>query len=198
MGVFFYFYLQKHIILIMNEGFNQEDYTMPEDSVRNISNEKEGALSKSEENIEQSEVENTESSIDTRNQTTPEKSVTEKMEDELEREKIYLDNIDKISHSTDFKSDTEYTEKLKEIASKIENEDLENTIQNKIYFEKIKNLINSHINALDKVAKTIEPLGPESYSFKKGLEEKSNELSQRKTILERHLYDLTNYIKEDN
>ena len=198
MGVFFDFYLQKHIIVIMNEGFNQEDYTMPEDSVRNISNEKEGALSKSEENIEQSEVENTESSIDTRNQTTPEKSVTEKMEDELEREKIYLDNIDKISHSTDFKSDTEYTEKLKEIASKIENEDLENTIQNKIYFEKIKNLINSHINALDKVAKTIEPLGPESYSFKKGLEEKSNELSQRKTILERHLYDLTNYIKEDN
>ena len=120
----------------------------------------------------------------------------EKIEQELKEAEIYLKKISDISHESDFKGDIEYTKKLQEISNNNkENSDMKTLIKNKVYLQEIKNLIDAHDKALNIIfIKTNE--SNLDYSLKQDLESKSNDLSKQKTILERHIYDLGNYIKE--
>ena len=150
--------------------FRQEDYILPESS--------EGAVEKHE----KGEV--TERTL-------------EQLEAEIQQGIVFFENIDILSHKDEFLGEIMYTNKTKEIAENINGADINKIFKYKKYYLSIENLIKYHEKALSAVARKEETHKPGEQPTSAELMDKSDEISYRKGVLERHLHDLRNYIKEE-
>ena len=150
--------------------FKQEDYIMPE----NFS----GVVEKHGKNEDTGDT-------------------VEQLEAEIQQGIVFFENIDILSHKDEFLSEIEYINKLREIAENINDTDINKVFKYKKYYQSIENLIKSHEKALSVIAKKEETRKPGEQPTSTELMDKSDEICARKVVLERYLYDLRNYIKED-
>lgn len=151
--------------------FKQEDYIIPDNDINS-----------SEKKINQQE--NPES-----------KNYSEQIETKIKQARVFFESVDNISHKNDFKGETAYVDKVKELEQEKNNLNTNKILENKIYYQNILNLFESHKKALEVVALKEEQHKPGELPSSEELYNKLDEISERKAILERHLYDLRNYIE---
>jgi hypothetical protein len=114
---------------------------------------------------------------------------------ELKLENEFILHLDTISHSAEFPGEVVFTEKLSEFHSA--NKNNPNVLLDyKIYKTSIEKLLQNTDTALTEAIAKLPTIEKDTFSFKKTVEDKIDEIAERKMMISRQLYYL-NQIKFD-